>query len=206
VGHLRARRARVAGGHVDFEVDAGVAVLERTPRVMSTLLRGLPEAWVRASEGPDTWSPFDVIGHLIHGEKTDWIRRARLILEHGETRAFERFDMTAHFSASAGRTLASLLDEFAALREANLETLRGWKLTRAQLELRGTHPALGSVTLGQHLATWVAHDLDHVSQIVRVMARQYGDAVGPWKAYQRSSGPSRERRLRRRKSAAAPTL
>lgn len=170
---------------MDFELKQGIAVLERTPRVMDALLRGLPDAWVRATEGADTWSPFDVIGHLIHGEKTDWIPRARIMLEQGERRTFEPFDMKAHFKASEGKSLASLLDEFASMRAASLETLRGWKLTPAQLESRGTHPELGAVKLGQHLATWVAHDLDHVSQIVRVMAKQYAVAVGPWKAYQR---------------------
>ena len=168
---------------MDFELKQGIAVLERTPRVMDAMLRGLPDAWVRATEGPDTWSPFDVVGHLIHGERTDWIPRARIILEHGERRPFDRFDMSAHFKASAGETLESLLDQFATLRAANLETLRGWKLTPAQLELRGTHPEFGPVTLGQHLATWVAHDLDHISQVVRVMAKQYKGAVGPWTAY-----------------------
>jgi hypothetical protein len=168
---------------VEFELAQAVAVLERTPRVLDALLRGLPDAWTRATEGPETWSPFDVVGHLIYGEKTDWIVRARIILEEGERRPFPPFDMKAHFQASAGRTLESLLDEFAALRAANLEALRHFRLTAARLEARGAHPELGSVTLRQHLATWVAHDLDHISQIVRVMAKQYGDAVGPWKAY-----------------------
>ncbi len=168
---------------MDFDVTQGIAVLERTPRVMDAMLRGLPDAWVRATEGAGTWSPFDVIGHLIHGEKTDWIPRARIMLGQGEAGAFEPFDMQAHFKASEGRSLGSLLDEFAELRAQNLETLRGWKLTPAQLERRGRHPELGLVKLGQHLATWVAHDLDHISQIVRVMAKQYGEAVGPWSAY-----------------------
>lgn len=168
---------------MDFELKQGIAVLERTPRVLDALLRGVPDVWVRATEGPETWSPYDVVGHLIHGEKTDWIPRARIILERGEGRTFEKFDRFAQFRDSAGKTLAALLDEFAALRARNLEALRSWKLTPAQLDLRGRHPELGAVTLGQLLATWVAHDLDHVSQIVRVMAKQYAVAVGPWSAY-----------------------
>lgn len=168
---------------MDFELNHGMAVLERTPRAVDALLRGVPDAWVRATEGGETWSPYDVVGHLIHGEKTDWIGRARTILEQGERRAFEKFDRFAQFRDSAGKTLEALLDEFATLRAANLETLQGWKLTPAKLELRGRHPDFGPVTLSQLLATWVAHDLDHISQIVRVMARQYAGAVGPWKAY-----------------------
>ncbi len=168
---------------MDFELKQGIAVLQRTPEVMDAMLRGLPDAWARGTEGPETWSPFDVIGHLIHGEKTDWIPRARLILEHGEGRPFEKYDRFAQFKESAGKSLGALLDEFAQLRSANLGILRGWNLTPARLGLRGTHPELGPVTLAQLLATWVAHDLDHVHQVARVMAKQYGEAVGPWRAY-----------------------
>jgi len=170
---------------MEFELEKGVAVLERTPRVMDALLRGLSDAWVRANEGGDTWNPFDVLGHLIHADRTDWIPRARMILEHGERRTFEPFDRFAMLKSSVGRTLESLLDEFPAVRTASLETLRGWRLTPARLQLRGTHPEFGPVTLGQLLATWVAHDLDHLSQVVRVMAKQYAGAVGPWAAYLR---------------------
>jgi hypothetical protein len=170
---------------MNFVLDEGLAVLARTPGALDALLRRLPEAWTRATEGAETWSPHDVVGHLIHGEQTDWIPRSRIILEQGERRPFDRFDRFAQFKASAGKTLESLLDEFAARRAASLETLRGWKLTPAQLDLRGTHPELGAVTLGQLLATWVVHDLDHVSQIVRTMAKQYTVAVGPWTAYLR---------------------
>jgi hypothetical protein len=170
---------------MNFDLDNGVAVLERSPRVMDSLLRGLSDAWVRVNEGVETWSAFDVVGHLIHGEKTDWLPRARMILENGETRSFEPFDRFAQFKASAGHALDSLLDEFSRLRAAGVQTLRGWKLTPAQLELRGRHPELGPVTLAQLLATWVAHDLDHISQVVRVMAKQYAEAVGPWEAYLR---------------------
>jgi hypothetical protein len=138
-----------------------------------------------AHEGGQTWSPFDVVGHLIHGEHTDWIPRARIILEHGEARAFDKFDRFAQFTASDGRTLGSLLDEFASMRRENLRQLESMHLTDADLDRRGRHPELGVVTLRQLLATWVAHDLDHVVQISRVLARQYADEVGPWRAYLR---------------------
>ena len=149
------------------------------------LLRGLPDGWIAAHEGGDTWSPFDVVGHLIHGERTDWVPRAKMILEHGEARAFDKFDRLAQFADSEGRTLASLLDEFATLRRESLRELAALRLTDADLDRRGRHPELGVVTLRQLLATWVAHDLDHVVQISRVLARQYSDEVGPWRAYLR---------------------
>jgi hypothetical protein len=149
------------------------------------LLRGLPDGWIAAHEGGETWSPFDVIGHLIHGERTDWVPRARIILEHGETRAFDTFDRLAQFAVSGRRTLESLLDEFATLREASLRELSALRLTTSDLDRRGCHPQLGVVTLRQLLATWVAHDLDHVVQISRVLASQYSDEVGPWRAYLR---------------------
>ena len=168
-----------------FVMDEAVAILARTPATLDALLRGLPEDWIVAHEGGDTWSPFDVIGHLIHGERTDWVPRARIILEHGEARAFDTFDRFAQFAVSGGRTLASLLDELAALRRENLRELATLRLTAADLDRRGRHPELGVVTLRQHLATWVAHDLDHVVQISRVLARQYSDEVGPWRAYLR---------------------
>ncbi len=168
-----------------FDLESGIAVLERTPPTLDALLRGLPEAWVRATEGPDTWSPYDVLGHLIHGEKTDWIPRVRMILQQGERQAFVPFDRFAQFRDSRGKSLETLLDEFAALRSASLEALRGLDLTPARLQLRGRHPELGAATLGELLAAWVAHDLDHVYQISRVMAKQYRDAVGPWAAYLR---------------------
>ncbi len=168
-----------------FAVDEATAVLARTPATLDAMLRGLPDGWIQAHEGGETWSPFDVIGHLIHGEQTDWVPRARIILEHGEARAFEKFDRFAQFELSKGRTLDSLLDEFAVLRRASLRDLAALEITEADLDRRGTHPGLGVVTLGQLLATWVAHDLDHVVQVARVMARQYSDAVGPWRAYLR---------------------
>lgn len=168
-----------------FVMEEAVAILARTPATLDTLLRGLPDGWIAAHEGGETWSPFDVVGHLIHGERTDWLPRARIILDHGEARAFDTFDRLAQFGSSEGRTLASLLDEFAALRRDNLRDLAALRLTDADLDRRGRHPQLGAVTLRQLLATWVAHDLDHVVQISRVLARQYSDAVGPWRAYLR---------------------
>ena len=168
-----------------FLMEEGIAILSRTPSTLDALLRGLPDGWIAANEGGETWSPFDVIGHLIHGERTDWIPRVKIVLEHGESRAFDRFDRLAQFAESDGRTLAGLLDEFATLREANLRELASLQLTDADLDRRGRHPQLGVVTIRQLLATWVAHDLDHVMQISRVLARQYSDEVGPWRAYLR---------------------
>ena len=165
-----------------FVLEEGLAILTRTPATLDALLRGLPAAWITAHEGGETWSPYDVMGHLIHGELTDWMPRAKIILEHGEARAFDTFDRQAQFQAST-RTLPELLDEFASLRASSLDQLRAFKLTDADLDRRGRHPAFGTVTLRQLLATWVAHDLDHIVQISRVMARQYSDAVGPWRAY-----------------------
>ena len=168
-----------------FVMTEAVAVLERTPATLDALLRGLPDGWIAANEGGGTWSPFDVLGHLIHGERTDWMLRARIILEHGDTRPFDTFDRFAQFHESSGKTLESLLDEFAELRRANLRDLASLALTDADLARRGRHPALGIVMLRQLLATWVAHDLDHIMQIARVLARQYSDEVGPWRAYLR---------------------
>ena len=174
-----------AGTRRAFSLAEAVPILERTPALLDAWLRGLPEAWIRAHEGGETWSPYDIVGHLIHGERADWIPRARLILEHGDTRAFEPFDRFAQFAESRGRTLESLLDEFAAVRRDSLRELASMELTDRMLDRVGRHPAFGSVTMRQLLATWVAHDLDHVMQIARVLARQYADAVGPWRAYLR---------------------
>ena len=168
---------------MDFDLPTGIAILERTPHSFRALLAGLPSAWTDATEGPETWSPFDVVGHLIHGERADWIPRARLVLAQGAERRFAPYDRSAHFRESQGRSLEELLDEFAHLRAANLATLTGWRLTEAQLALQGEHPAFGPVTLRQLLATWVAHDLAHLAQTARVMAKQYREAVGPWRAY-----------------------
>jgi uncharacterized damage-inducible protein DinB len=147
------------------------------------MLAGLPSSWTDATEGPETWSPYDIVGHLIHGERTDWIPRAQIILAQGTNRRFTPYDRFAQFRESQGRTLAELLDEFERLREENLATLADWRLTEAQLVLEGEHPAFGPVTLRQLLATWVAHDLGHIAQTARVMARQYREAIGPWRAY-----------------------
>jgi len=168
---------------MDFDLPAGIAVLERTPATLRAMLAGLPPSWSDATEGPDTWSPYDNIGHLIHGERTDWIPRARIILADEPERRFAPFDRFAQFRESEGKSLGTLLDELASLRADNLATLRSWRLTEAQLALTGEHPALGAVTLRQLLATWVAHDLGHIAQVARVMAKQYREAVGPWREY-----------------------
>lgn len=168
-----------------FAMDEAVAILSRTPAALDALLRGLPASWIHAHEGGETWSPFDVIGHLIHGERTDWMARVRILLEHGEARAFDPFDRLAQFAESRGRTPDSLLDEFAARRRENLASLEALRLSEADMDRRGLHPSLGVVTLRELLATWVAHDLDHLMQIARVLGTQYSDAVGPWRAYLR---------------------
>jgi hypothetical protein len=160
-----------------------IAVLSRTPAALDALLRDLPEVWTRRSEDGDTWSAFDVIGHLIHGERTDWMPRAKIILQFAETRAFDPFDRFAQRKESEGKSLGQLLDEFVFLRAANLDELKALKLTPEDLGRRGRHPALGSVTLSQLLATWAAHDLTHLHQVSRIMAHQYRAAVGPWSAY-----------------------
>ena len=157
-----------------------VALLARTPATLDALLRDLPESWTMRNEGDGTWSAFDIVGHLIHGERTDWMARTRLILEHGESRPFERFDRLAQERDSRGNTLAELLDEFTRLRDENLRELRGLDLQPEDLERRGVHPAFGPVTLSQLLATWAAHDLTHLHQLSRVMAHQYRQTVGPW--------------------------
>lgn len=166
-----------------FDLDEATGILARTPGTLEALLRGLPPAWTAAHEGGESWSPFDVIGHLVHGERTDWLPRVRIILADGESRPFPPFDRFAQFESSRGRTLESLLDEFAAVRGESLAGLAAIRLTGADLERTGQHPAFGRVTLRQLLATWVAHDLDHIVQIARIMARQYSDEVGPWRAY-----------------------
>ena len=166
-----------------FTLDEAIPVLARTPEVLRSLLANLPEPWITATEGEGTWSPFDVVGHLIHGERTDWIPRVEHILRHGEAVPFPPFDRFAMFETSRGRTLAELLDTFAELRASNIGRLRGLLTPASDLGRPGTHPELGTVTLGQHLSTWVAHDLSHIGQIVRVMARRYATAVGPWRRY-----------------------
>jgi hypothetical protein len=160
-----------------------IALLTRTPAALNALLRDLPEMWTSRNEGENTWSVFDVVGHLIHGERTDWIPRAKMVLQFGETKTFESFDRLAQERESQGKSLGQLLDEFARLRSENLNELWAMNLRQQDLERRGRHPALGEVTLSELLATWAAHDLTHLHQISRIMAHQYRQAVGPWSAY-----------------------
>ncbi len=168
---------------MEFQLEHAVEVLKQTPNTLHAVLGGLSEPWVLKNEGPETWSPYDVVGHLIHGEETDWIPRLKIILEHGTTKAFTPFDRFAFFRESKGKTLHQLLETFETLRKKNLRDLEGLDLKPHQFELKGTHPEFGTVTSGQLIATWVVHDLSHIQQIVRTMAHQYQDAVGPWKAY-----------------------
>jgi hypothetical protein len=168
---------------VTYTIDDASRLLERTPAVLRTMIQGLPAEWITATEGPGTWSPFDVVGHLIHGERADWMPRVEHLLEHGEAIPFPPFDREAMFEASKGQTLDQLLATFARVRDESLGRLRALQLTESDLDRRGRHPEFGSVTLRQHLATWVAHDFTHIAQIARVLAVQYRDAVGPWRAY-----------------------
>jgi hypothetical protein len=181
--------AQLAQGtdHTDrpFVLAEAITMLTCTPSVIDALLRGLPDDWVTVDEGVGTWSPFDVVGHLIHGERTGWMPRARIIFDQGESRPFGKLDRSAQFEESKGKTLTELLDEFATDRRRNLDQLAAMQLTDADLDRRGRHPELGIVTLRELLATWVAHDLDHIMQISRVLGRQYSHEVGPWKAYLR---------------------
>jgi hypothetical protein len=167
----------------EFNLTEAIAVLSRTPAALGALLRGLPDIWVRRNEGMDTWSAFDIVGHLIVGERTDWMPRARIILENGEARPFDPFDRFAQAKQSQGKSLPRLLDEFARLRRENLAALQSLNLQPEDWNRRGRHPELGVVTLAQLLATWAVHDLTHVHQLSRVMAHQYRDAIGPWSAY-----------------------
>lgn len=166
-----------------FDLQQTIALLSRTPFAFSALLRDLPQTWTLGNEGGETWSPFDIVGHLIHGERTDWIARARIILQYGENHAFDPFDRLAQERESQGKSLGELLDEFARLRSENIEALRGMNLQPRDFERCGRHPALGVVTLSQLLATWAVHDMTHWHQLSRVMAYQYREAVGPWSAY-----------------------
>lgn len=166
---------------MDFKLEEAIPVLERTPAVLSRLLDGLPENWTRVDEGPDTWTPREVIAHLIHGERTDWVPRARIILKQGNYRRFDPFDRFAELKSD--RPLKDLLAELDQLRAGNIATLRGWNLSENDMELTGEHPEFGTVTMRQLLATWVVHDLSHIAQITRTMARAYTQAVGPWTAY-----------------------
>ncbi len=160
-----------------------ISLLTCTPAALDALLRDLPETWTMRTEGENTWSAFDVVGHLIHGERTDWMPRTRMVLKFGEAQTFEPFDRWAQARESEGKSLGQLLDEFARLRAENLRELRALNLRQEDLERRGRHPSQGVVTLSELLATWAAHDLTHLHQISRIMAHQYREAVGPWCAY-----------------------
>jgi len=166
-----------------FDLQDAIALLSRTPLALDSLLRGLPDTWIRQNEGGDSWTVFDVVGHLIHGEHTDWMPRVRRILEFGNTKAFDAFDRGGHKDEIQGKSLGQLLDTFAKERAENLNALRALNVTSADLQKPGLHPALGGVTMSQLLATWVAHDLTHLHQISRIMAHQYRETVGPWSAY-----------------------
>jgi hypothetical protein len=168
---------------MEFHLAQAIEVLERTPLALSGLLHGISDPWLSAREGPETFSAIDVLGHLIYGEQADWIPRARIILECGEARIFDPFDRRGFASIIEGRSGDALLVQFAELRRESLRALRGFQLDEKLLDAAGTHPELGRVTMRQLLATWVAHDLGHIAQIVRVLARQYGEAVGPWREY-----------------------
>lgn len=164
-------------------LDQTTSLLARTPAVLNALLRDLPETWTQRNEGGNTWTAYDIVGHLIHGERTDWMPRVRRILECGETRPFDPFDRLAQQGESQGKSLPQLLDEFSRLRSENLDALQALNLKPADFERRGKHPGLGVVTMSELLATWATHDLTHLHQISRVMAHQYREAVGPWSAY-----------------------
>jgi hypothetical protein len=168
---------------VNFDLPTATAILRRTPSVLRSLMADLPEDWTRPNEGGETWSPFDVLGHLIVAEETDWMVRARVILAQGPDRRFPPFDRFRHLRENKGKTVAALLDRFAQIRADNLEALEGLHLDPERLRLTGEHPEFGAVTLEQLLATWVVHDLGHIAQITRVMSKQYREAVGPWQAY-----------------------
>lgn len=168
---------------MNFNLDHSISILANSPQVVRALLKDLTSEWITGNEGEQTWSPFDVVGHLIHGERTDWMIRLKMILEVGESQPFQPFDRFAQFAASKDLTLEELLDTFAALRSENMQALQGMKLNTEDLAKRGKHPELGMVTVEELLATWVVHDLDHIVQISRIMAKQYREAVGPWQEY-----------------------
>jgi DinB superfamily len=166
-----------------FNLSEATQILRGTPSTLQTMVGGMPENWVRATEGGSTWSCYDIVGHLIHGELTDWMPRARIILTHGESRAFTPFDRVAQFREDQTRPMSALLDEFVFLRAENLKALCDFRLTSSDLSRRGLHPELGAVTMEQLLAAWVVHDQSHLAQIARVTAKQYTQEVGPWRAY-----------------------
>lgn len=163
-----------------YSLERSYKILDRTPAVLQSLLAGLPDDWVMPNEGPETFSPYDVIGHLIHGEKTDWTVRAKLILKFGNTQTFEKYNRFAQYEESKGKSLQQLLDEFTAIRKENMIWFKALNLTEDDLDKKGMHPVLGDVSLRNLLATWVVHDLTHIAQITRVMAKQYTGEMGPW--------------------------
>ncbi|CAN5727958.1 hypothetical protein BH20ACI4_BH20ACI4_06830 [soil metagenome] len=166
-----------------FKLDDSIKILDKTPDVLKTLLSNLPESWIKTNEGGDSWSAFDIVGHLVHGEKTDWISRAEIILEHGKAKPFTPFDRFAQFEDAEGKNFDELLDEFRNLRNQNLITLNGLNLQDDDLKREGVHPELGIVTLEQLLATWVVHDLGHIRQITRILAKNYKEEIGAWRQY-----------------------
>jgi len=168
---------------MNFTIEKSIEILERTPEVLEAMLENVSAEWTENNEGGETWSVFDVLGHLVHGEKTDWIARMEIILSDAQDKKFAQFDRFAQFEESKGKTLQELLEEFKRLRKKNVDVLRSKNLTIENLESKGVHPAFGEVTLAQLLATWTVHDLDHIAQISRVMAKQYKEAVGPWTQY-----------------------
>jgi hypothetical protein len=170
---------------MNFNLQHSIEILERTPEVLKTMLQDLTTVWTSQNEGPETWSAYDVVGHLIVGEKTDWVPRMEIILSESADKRFQPFDRFAQFTTGEVKSLPELLDEFKSLRKKNIEILLSKKITDKDLQKKGVHPNFGEVTLGQLLATWVVHDLNHIAQISRVMAKQYKDEVGPWIEYLR---------------------
>lgn len=168
---------------MEFNLSKSIEILDRAPQVLTTFLTGLSDEWIHNNEGEETWSPYDVIGHLIHGEKTDWLVRVNLILSDKEDKTFAPFDRFAQFEESKGKSISELLNEFKELRAKNLSELKSKNITPGDLGKTGIHPTFGNVTLEQLLSTWVAHDLGHIAQIARVMAKQYKDEVGPWREF-----------------------
>lgn len=168
---------------MQYSISGAIEILQRTPATLAALLGGVSDAWTLPNEGPDTFSPYDVVGHLIHGEKTDWVARVQRILEFGTDKTFDLYDRFAQYEESKGKSLQQLLDEFAELRKHNIRWLQGLGLTETDLDKKGMHPSLGEVTLRNLLATWVVHDLTHLAQVTRVMAKQYKDEMGPWPQY-----------------------
>lgn len=168
---------------MQYSLERSYEILDRTPAVLNALLSGLPDYWVMPNEGPETFSPYDVVGHFIHGEKTDWVVRAKMILQFGNRQTFEKYDRFAQNEESKGKSLQQLLDEFAAIRKENMIWFKALNLTEQHLDNKGMHPVLGEVTLRNLLSTWVIHDLTHIAQVTRVMAKQYKEEMGPWRQY-----------------------